>query len=271
MPSENPFTEPQPSSRQLIQSVDRALTLLELIAAQRDELSLHALSQKAALNPSTAHRLLHTLQAHRLVQQNPDTRRYRLGLQILKLAGALRTQLALREQAGGLLERLMRETGETANLVVLQDLEAVYIDQVPSQQPIAAFTQLGARVPLHCTGVGKVLLAYLPDDEREAFVQKSLPAFTENTITSVYRLREELAKVREQGFALDIEERQKGVSCLAVPIWDDRRRVVAAMSISGPADRLTAETRDRLAPLVVQLASELSSRLGYVGQDAPAS
>lgn len=253
------------SSRRLVQSVDRALTLLDVLAQEARQVSLHVLSGKIGLNPSTAHRLLRTLQAHDLVRQDPTTRHYGLGLKLLQLAAAIRNQLDIRQLARPSLERLAKETGENANLVILDGDSAVYIDQAPSLQPVRTFTEIGARVPLHCTGVGKVLLAYLPEKEREIILQKGLQAFTKNTITNPYRLAEELAKVQDQQFALDIEERQEQVRCIAVPIFDDQSTVIAAISISGPANRLTLERLNQLVPLVGQTGLEISAKLGYPG------
>jgi len=228
-------------------------------------MSLKDLSRKASLNPSTAYRILNTLEAHGLVQQDPMTRYYGLGLQVLQLAAAVRSQLDLRETARPFLRGLAKEAGETANLVTFEGDEAVYIDQLFSSQPIRAFTQIGARVPLHCTGVGKVLLASLPSEERETRLQMGLPAFTKNTITNPYHLSEELVKISDQGFALDIEERQEEVRCIAAPILDDEAKVTAAISISGPAHRLTLDRMNQLVPMVVHAALEISSQLGYSG------
>jgi DNA-binding IclR family transcriptional regulator len=254
---------PNKPETQLIQSVDRALTLMEIVAAQKDEISLQALSYKAGLNSSTAYRLLNTLRAHGLVQQSPDTRGYRLGLKILQLATAVRDQLDLQQLVRPFLQYLAEASGESANLVVLEGDEAVYIDQVLSTHPIRAFTQIGVRVPLHCAAVGKMLLAHMPDQRREDIIRKGLPAFTKNTITNPYRLREELAKVRDQGFAVDIEERQEQVRCVAAGVLDDQSSIVAAISISGPAHRLSSERlQDELSGLVRKTAGEISSNLG---------
>jgi len=136
----------------LVQSVDRALCLLETLAEKNSFLSLQTLSQDTGLNASTAHRLLHTLQWHGLVRRDPTARKYGLGLDLLRLAAALRSQLDLRQETRQVLESLTEETGESANLVVLDGHHAVYVDQVASAQPVRAFTQIGARVPLHCAG-----------------------------------------------------------------------------------------------------------------------
>jgi len=262
--------QPTPTKRKndsanLLQSVDRALTVLETLALENDPIGLMELSRKVGLNASTTYRLLYTLQAHGLVWQDTGTRRYGLGLKVLQLAAAARDRLDIRQEARPFLERLARETGESANLVVLQGREAVYIDQVSSLQPIRAFSQIGARVPLHCTGVGKVFLAAMSPTERDSLLQKDLPGFTEHTITDPARLGEVLDQVREDGFALDLEERQQQVRCIAAPVFDDQSEVVAAISISGPAHRLPPQHMRELAPSVVQAALEVSSQLGYPG------
>jgi DNA-binding IclR family transcriptional regulator len=255
--------KPRSGSRKPIQSVDRALTLLEILAAENGETSLQTLSRKAGLNASTAHRLLRALQSHGLVQQNAATRHYRLGLKLLELAWTVRSQLDLRQLARASLERLAVQSGETANLAIREGSAAVYIDQVASSHPIRAFTQVGARVPLHCTGVGKVLLAYMPDDEAAPFLDHKLVAYTPQTITDATQLQDEIARVRAQGWAPDGEEMQQEVRCIAAPVFDDQSRVVAAMSIAGPAQRMGVGRVQDLVPIVKQAACDVSLALGW--------
>jgi DNA-binding IclR family transcriptional regulator len=249
----------------LVQSVDRALSLLDALAERGGFVSLQALSEDAGLNASTAHRLLQTLQWHDLIRRDPATREYALGLGLLRLAAALRSQLDLRQEARPILESLAQETGESANLVVLDGHWVVYVDQAASAQPVRAFTQVGARAPLHCTGVGKALLAFMPEVEREAVLDGNLRAYTSTTITNPLRLSEQLARIRERSVALDMGERQEDVRCIASPVFDDRSRAVAAISISGPRHRLHRERIEELSPLVRRAGRDLSAALGWPG------
>lgn len=256
------------TSPDLVQSVDRALRLLEALAEHEGFVSLQAVSKETGLNTSTAYRLLQTLQQHDMVRQNPSTREYALGLELFRLAAALRSQLDLRQEVRPVLESLARETGESANLVILDQHSVVYVDQVASTQPVRAFTQIGARAPLYCTGVGKVFLAFMPEADREAALSGDLCAYTSTTITNPLRLRDQLAQVRECYLALDLGERQEDVRCIATPIFDDGSRVVAAISISGPRHRLDMESIERLSPLVQRAGYDLSVALGWPGGEA---
>lgn len=252
----------------LVQSVDRALRLLSALADEGEFVSLQALSTETGLNASTAYRLLQTLQWHQFVRRDTATRGYALGLGLLRLATALRSQLDVRQEARPVLERLARETGESANLVVRDDQSVVYVDQVASAQPVRAFTQVGARAPLHCTGVGKALLAFMPEAEREAALGGGLRAYTSTTITNPLRLREELSRIHESHIALDMGERQADVRCIATPVFDDGCRPVAAISISGPRHRLNKDRLNELSHLVREAGHELSSALGWPGAEA---
>ncbi|MFO7740728.1 MAG: IclR family transcriptional regulator [Anaerolineae bacterium] len=251
----------------LVQSVDRAIRLLETLGEKGGFVSLQRLSQETALNASTAHRLLHTLQWHGLARRDSTTRKYALGLGLLRLASALRDQLDLRAEARPFLESLAEETGESANLVVADGHHVVYVDQAASTQPVRAFTQVGAQAPLHCTGVGKALLAFLPEVEREAVLAGNLHAYTPETITNPLRLKDELGRIRKRRVALDVGERQQDVRCIASPVFDDRSRVVAAISISGPRHRLDAQRIEELSPLVGRAGRDLSTTLGWAGPE----
>jgi DNA-binding IclR family transcriptional regulator len=266
--SEAAAKKPRGGSRKPIQSVDRALTLLETLAAENGETSLQTLSRKAGLNTSTAHRLLRALQSHDLVQQNATTRHYRLGLKLLELAWAVRSQLDLRQRARPSLEHLARQSGETANLAIREGSAAVYLDQAASSQPIRAFTQVGARVPLYCTGVGKVLLAYMAPDEVLAFLAQKLVGYTPQTITDPAQLQDEITRTRGQGWALDGEEMEQDVRCIAAPVFDDQGRVVAALSIAGPAQRMGVGRIEDLVPIVKRAAQDVSIALGWPASHA---
>jgi IclR family acetate operon transcriptional repressor len=218
-----------------VQSVERALDLLEVLAAGPQGMSEVAVA--AGLPDATAHRLLRTLVARGYVRQGPD-RRYALGTRLLGLGdGARRAAVTA---AGPFLAHLVEVSGETANLAVLEGDHVVYVAQVPSAHRLRMFAEVGRRVSVHSTAVGKVLLAGLPDADVEALVARTgLAGRTARTLTTPDRLLAELATVRRQGWAVDDEEEELGVRCLAVPVADGRR-TVAAMSVSGPTTRVPA-------------------------------
>ncbi len=241
--------------------------MLELLAEFQHGATLSSLCDGAHLNGSTTHRLLATLAARGYVRQDPATKKYLLGPQTLHLGQAGLAQFDLRNIAHPHLRKLAHEANELANLVLLSETHAVYMAQVQAgQRTVQMFTQLGARVPLHCTGVGKAILAFLPEDEVEHLLaSENLKAYTPYTITNVFLLREELEKIRQHGYAVDNEEREIGVRCIAAPVFQARGRVLAAVSLSGPAGRINPDRDEELGQLVQHAAERISSELGYQG------
>jgi IclR family transcriptional regulator, KDG regulon repressor len=250
-----------------VQSVVRALRLIDALGESRGEVGIADLSKRVGLHVSTAHRLLTTLVRQGYCRQSPETGRYALGSKLFHLGEVCLGQLDLRTLARPFLERLSRETGETANLVVLDDREALYLDKVESPQNLRIFSRIGHRAPLYCTAVGKVLLAFRTPKEHVTLLGKGpLKPLTRHTITSSVRLRRELAQVRERGFALDNEECEEGAYCLAVPVRNAQGRIEAALSVSGPTVRLGRHRLPHLIPLMCRAGDELSAQLGFGGR-----
>jgi DNA-binding IclR family transcriptional regulator len=255
-----------------VQSVVRALTLLDALGDTRGEVGVAELSKRVGFHVSTAHRLLATLVVHGYARQNPDTGRYALGAKALHLAESYLAQTDLCRLVRPGLERLGRETGETANLVVRDGREALYLDKVESPQNLRIFSRIGRRAPLHCTAVGKVLLAAEPwEAVRRLLGRGPFERLTARTVTSATQFRVELAKVRGQGVALDLEECEEGARCIAVPVRNARGETVAALSVSGPALRMSAQRIRDLVPIVLRMGGEASAHLGCPAEwkDAP--
>jgi DNA-binding IclR family transcriptional regulator len=250
--------------------VVRALRLIDALGQSRGEVGVAELSKRVGLHVSTVHRLLATLVRQGFCRQNPETGRYALGAKLFHLGEASLGQTDLRRLAQPFLERLGRETGETANLVVLDGREALYLDKVESPQNLRIFSRIGHRAPLYCTAAGKVLLAYRPAAESDALLDKGpFKPLTRRTVTSPVRLRRELAQVREQGFALDREECEEGAYCLAAPVRNAQGRIEAALSVSGPTVRLGDHRLPALVPLMCRAGEELSTQLGFGGRCEP--
>lgn len=244
-----------------MQSVDRALDLLEALAATDGEASITALAARTSLHVSTAHRLLATLLRRGYVRQNPDTSRYYAGPKLAVLAEGRSRFGELRLRARPVLHTLAESTRETANLSVLDDTAAVYLETVPGPQMVRLFTTVGNRVPLHATGSGKALLAWLPTARREALLERiELHAHTAQTIADTGALRRALDEIRERGYAVDDEEFDDGVRCVAVPVGP-LGAPIAALSVSGPASRLGRPRLGELAPLLRRCAGELADSL----------
>ncbi len=247
-----------------VQSIVRAFSLLEALGDSRGEVGLADLSKRVGLHVSTTHRLLATLVTQGYARQNADTGRYALGAKALHLAESYLGQMDLRLVARPFLERLSEETGETANLVILDGQEALYLDKVESPQSLRIFSRIGRRAPLHCTAVGKVLLADRSKAAVDALLgQGPLERLTRNTVTAVSQLRRELEKVQDEGFALDREECEDGACCIAVPVRNAKGEAVAAIGISGPAVRMHVRRIQELVPGVVRTGRQISERLGF--------
>lgn len=241
-----------------VQAVARALDLLEVLAAADRELGVSDLAAATGLPAATVHRLLRTLTARGYARQERPNRRYAPGSQLVRLGARSWTLLAAWIRPT--LAELVELSGETANLAMLEDRHVVYIAQVPSAHKVRMFTEVGNRLLPHGTAVGKVLLAFRPREVvREVIDRNGLPAHTPNTITERGRFLAELDRVAAQGWAVDEEEEEVGVACLAVPVFG--AGAPAAVSVSGPAGRLDRARRGRILPQMLRLAADASAAL----------
>lgn len=250
-----------------VQSVERALTLLEILAEEGSPMSITDIANKVELKISTAHRLLGTLIAKGFVEQEATGSRYKISLRLLGIAQSAIYPLDLRAKARPFLEELVSRCNETANLSILDNGEVVYIDQVESTNIVIVkmLTTIGSRRQVHCTGSGKLLLAYLSREERERVLATlDLKRHTDETITDKDILVKELARIRNQGYALDMGEREKEMRCVAAPIFRHDGEVIAALSVSGPSSRITSYyLNNELIDVVTSEARKLSAALGY--------
>jgi DNA-binding IclR family transcriptional regulator len=249
----------------LVQSVGRSLDLLEALA-EPGELGLVELSTRAGLRPSTAHRLLSTLTERGYAVQSAATGRYLLGYKLIELAGYLSKRTEhLRALARPHLTSIQKVTVESTNLIVLSPPNVVYVDQVEGSRSVRMFARIGAAVPAHATAAGKAILAFMPEAPlRDVFGADPLPQSTPYTITSLDVLRDELARVLRRGYAIDNEEHETGVGCVAAPIFDYAATPVAAISISAPTQRIYAADPAELGELLMNRAGEISRELGFV-------
>jgi DNA-binding IclR family transcriptional regulator len=247
-----------------VQVLDRALAALDVLAARTTECSLVEICTTLKLHKSTAHRLMMVLEQHRLVEKNPETGRYRLGLKLFEFGSKAIGAIDLRRQARPYLDRLQRELGETVFFCLLDDGQVLYLEKIESQQSVRTACTVGSRAPAYCTAVGKAMLAELTDTEVSEIVRRSgLKAFTPNTITTGTALKTELRAVRARGYAIDNEEKEPGLRCVSAPVRNDSGKLLAALSVSGPAFRVTKERVPEIAKAVMQAAAELSNELGY--------
>ena len=248
-------------SSTMVQSVDRALSILEALA--RDgEAGVTEVAAELGVHKSTAFRLLATLEAHRLVEQDGDRGRYRLGVGNLRLAGATTARLDLVQEARPVCKQLAADTGETVNITVRAETSALYLDQVAGTSALQSHNWVGQHIPLHATSNGKVLVSELDEATLKKAVRE-LPRYTSHTVTSLAKLRADLAMVREQGYAVAVDELESGLTAVAAPIRNAHGDVIASMSVSGPSFRLDGERLERTIPLLRAAALEVSHRLGW--------
>jgi len=219
------------------------------------------------MSKSSVHRALATLSEHGFVEQDPFSRRYRLGIRLFEIGAAAIHQRGLHGAAHPALVELATATGEACHLAVLSKTEAVYIYKIDGASNFSMTSRVGGRAPVHCTGIGKVLLAWAGTDLFRRVVDGGLRPFTPLTITSPTKLAAELEGVRSRGYALDDGEYEVGLRCVAAPIRDHAGAVIAALGIAGPLSRLNDEYVVGLVPLVQKASETVSRSLGYLESD----
>lgn len=248
-----------------VQSVDRAISVLEILA-QRGEAGVSEVAAEIDVHKSTAFRLLGALEARGLVEQAGERGKYRLGFGIVRLAGAVTGRIDITQQGRPVCERLAEEIGETVNIAVMQKHYAINLYQVRGPGAVSAYNWVGQLTPLHATSSGKILLAHLPAKERAALLADAgLKKVTPHTLTAKAKLERNLAEARELGYAWTLEELEIGLHAMAAPVRNRDGEVIAALSASGPSYRFTEERMHELAPVLLKGAEEISHRMGYLG------
>jgi DNA-binding IclR family transcriptional regulator len=258
------MSNPRGESAGGVQSVDRAVSVLEILA-QRGEAGVSEVAADIGVHKSTAFRLLAALEERELVEQTQDRGKYRLGFGILRLASAVPGQLDVTHQARPICERLAMQLGETVNIAVRRSHFVVNIDQARGPSAVAAHNWVGELTPVHATSSGKVLLAYMtPDERRDVLAASGLARLTAHTITSGTELEVQLEAAARDGYASSIEELEDGLNAVAAPVRDHTGRVIAALSVSGPVYRFTEERLRDVAPDVIAAAAAISHRMGHL-------
>jgi IclR family transcriptional regulator, KDG regulon repressor len=252
----------------LVQTIERVSRILDLVSRSSQGVSIRDLSDELKLPKGTVHRLLLSLSYFGYIKQDINTKKYLLGLKLLELGNLIINQLDLRKLAEPLLKELVENTRETVHMVILDNNEVVYIDKIETEESTGGLkmaSMVGSRNPAHCSAVGKVLLSYSSEEEIGTLIQeKGLSRKTSHTITDPFQLKEQLSIVRNQGYAIDDEENEEGIRCVAAPIFNDKGKAVSAISLSGPAFRVTKKLiQDSLKKEVTKTALEISKRLGF--------
>jgi DNA-binding IclR family transcriptional regulator len=255
----------------MLESADRVLRVLELFGPGERHLSLSDIAERLNLPRSSVHRLLATLLAHEFIERDPATRRYRLGIRLFEIGSTVIHERGLHAAAHPVVEELALSSGETCHLAVLSGVEAVYVYKIDGASSIIMSSRVGGRAPCYCTSIGKVLIAWGGEEIFRRVIAAGFRAYTPATIMDARRLAAELDQVQRDGYALDMEELERGLRCIAAPIRDHSGRVLATVGLAGPSNRLTEERLRELAGPVTAGAEAISRNLGYVRIDAAAA
>lgn len=249
-----------------VQSVDRALKILEVLSDYPDGIGISDLARELDLAKSSTHRLLATLMSRSYVTQNKKTENYSLGTKIIELSGSILDNLNVRNVAKSELEELCKNTNEVVHLCIYENGEVIYIDKYESNQTIRMHSRIGKRAMIHSTGVGKVLLSGMEKEEISKIIEeKGLPAKTPKTITTYEELIKRLEKIKEIGYEIDDVENEEGIRCIAAPIFNHVGKIIASFSISGPDIRMTREfIENELVEPVLETSEKISRQMGYI-------
>ena len=248
-----------------LSSVKNALRILKSFTMDEPEKKISDISTTLGLNKSTVSRTMATLASEGFVFKDPDTKKYRLGLSILSLSGIVNSNMDVYRESQSILNRLVESIGETAHISVLDKLDVIYLQKVECNHPVRFLTHVGRRNPPYCTSSGKAILAYSDEEIVEAVISKGLEKFTKNTITDPQKLRAHLLEIQKNGYTTSFEEFHEGVNSIAAPIYDYRGKVIAALSVVGPKQRIQSHKVSGFSKKIIDAAMEVSERMGYRG------
>jgi DNA-binding IclR family transcriptional regulator len=248
----------------IIQSVDRALQILDCFTGPVSELGITELAHAMGLGKSTIYGLVNTLLITGYLEQNPENKRYRLGLKLFEMGSIVQRRMDIREIAKPYLKELSEKYNMTVHMGLYRDGEVMYIDKMDSPDTRIVFSQVGKRAPMYCTGIGKAIFANMEKDEIERLLNiQKREELTEKTIMKPDKILEELQKIKNQGYAVDNEEVELGLRCVAVPIFNHQKRPIAAISISSSVSILNEEKIRHISADLRKVALEISKKLGY--------
>lgn len=248
----------------IVKPVYKALQVLDCLGDGGRGMALTEISHRVGIPKTTVFRYLRTLEACGFVDHDRDADIYTLGLRLYELGRAVNKRLHFREIAIPYMKNLRDQFNETVNLGVLDGDEVIYLEMVESRYALRMQAEVGSRDPVYTTALGKTILAHLPEEQRELYLQATLTPRTENTLTDRAALEADLERTRECGYALDNQENELGARCVGVPIFDSDGCVVAAMSVSSPVSRLTEEREQDIIERLLEAGEEVSRKLGSV-------
>lgn len=261
----HPLPQAMAEAKGRINSLSRGLQVLDILNEKGSSVGVSELSRLLSVDKSTAHRLLSTLSHQDYVRQDPETKRYSLGLKVIELSRNFFTRLELRREARPFLKELGQKTGEAVILAALIQDAVIRIDSEESRNfQLVVTPEIGTEAPAHCSTSGKAILAWLGDEEVERIIaKKGLKQYTPKTITSLAQLKQHLRQIRKQEYAFDDGEVEAGLRCIGAPLRDRTGKVMASVVISGPSTRLTLDLIPKLADTVREVAAKISAQLGF--------
>ena len=258
-----PRTPPRAAEPGRLSSVATSVRLLKAFSEEQVEIGISDLAKRLGVAKSTVHRLAVTLVADSMLEQNPETGKYRLGIALFRLGSLVRRRMTMSNEARPLLRDLREKVNETVHLAVLDGSEIMYVFNLESTQAIRMRSDIGVRKPAYCTAEGHAMLAFQPADMVERVIQAGLLPRTPQTITNSAALKKALDTVRQRGCAIEDEESEIGMRCIAAPIRDDSGEVIAAIGLAGPVSRLSKKALAAFIPHVIETAAAISARLGF--------
>lgn len=248
---------------QRLSSVAMAVRLLKTFSQDEAEIGVTALARRLGVAKSTVYRLATTLVSEGMLEQNPETERYRLGIALFGLGALVRQRMHVSTEGRPQLFELRAATNETVHLAILEGSEIMYVVNLESNQAIRMRADLGSRKPAFCTAAGLAMLAFQPETVVENVLRAGFRARTSRTLVDPTRWRAALAEVRALGYAIEDEQSEIGMRSIAAPIWDSSDRVIASVGLAGPVQRLSDDVMKRFVPLIVEAAATISTRLGH--------
>ncbi len=247
-----------------VQVIDRAFDILELLSLEKDGLGVTEIGNRIGLHKSTVHRILSAM-AERGYIEKSGKGAYKLGLKLIEISSVYLNSIELKTEARPYLWELTSRLNQTTHLAILEGNEAVYIDKVDVMTSIRLYSQIGRRIPVYCSGLGKCLLSGLDESKLQEVVDScSFKKLTDNTIMDKEQLLLQVTEARKNGWALDNEEHESGVRCIAAPVFDYRGKVIAAVSVSGPANAVTPDRDQETGKMVKDIALNISKRIGFM-------
>lgn len=247
-----------------VQTLDRALDIIEMLAIEREGIGVTEISQKIGLHKSTVHRLLNALAERGYIEKEPRYSTYKLGLKFIEISSLYLNKLELKTEALPYMRRLAEIIGQPVHLAILDGCEAVYIEKIDALNSIRMYSQIGRRVPVYCSAIGKILLSGLKNRECESIVDTlEITKFTHKTVESREALCRDIDEARQKGWAIDDEEHEAGIRCIAAPVRDYSGKVIAAVSVSGDNRIINPERDNEISAQVIETAQNISRRMGY--------